>query len=424
MKSLLSIFPAFMLFAAAQLCAQSAPSTADANTTAAAAAVASGKVETPQTPEFIEHAVDVILEQFDVTSSENTPARYIACVSILVLTIVLRRVVIALLFGVFRRLASRTRSTLDDKMFSALETPAGALVMVVGIVGALKALKLTPAADNMLGYAYTVGFSLVIFWLLLRAFNALLDHLHETALEKHLGVAAFMPWIKKTLVVVFVIFGVLMIAQSLGADVKAFLAGLGIGGLAFALAAQDTLANIFGSVVVAVDQPFKIGETIQIGGTTGMVEDIGLRSTKIRRIDKALVIIPNKTVASENITNLARFTERRVEQVLGLTYDSKAEQMDEFVAEIRRMLLAEEEIDPGSVIVYFRDFSASSLDIWLVYVTKSPDFHKQMALRQRLNLAFMKAVEARGLSFAFPTQTVHFDGAIARQIAEGKKSES
>jgi MscS family membrane protein len=423
MNPLRPVFFVLMFLAAVQLCAQSAPAT-DPNSTAAAAAVATGKAASPQTPEFIEHAVDVLLEQFDVTSSENTPVRYIACASILVITFVLRRVVIGFIFGLFRRLASRSRSTLDDTLFTALELPAGTLIVVVGIVGALKALKLTPAADNMLGYAYTVGFSLVIFWLLLRAFNALLDHLHAAAREKQMGVAAFMPWIKKSLVVVFVVFGVLMIAQSLGADVKAFLAGLGIGGLAFALAAQDTLANIFGSVVVAVDQPFKIGETIQIGGTTGMVEDIGLRSTKIRRLDKALVIIPNKTVAAENITNLARFTERRVEQVLGLTYDAKAEQLDELVTELRRMLLAEEEIDPQSVTVYFRDFSASSLDIWLVYVTKSPDFHKQMALRQRLNLAFMKAVEARGLSFAFPTQTVHLDGPVAKRLAQGAKGVS
>lgn len=418
-----------VLFMAARLGAQPAAASgasagaeqAAVNNTAVAAAVASGRAQTPETPEFIEHAVDVILEQFDVTSSENTPARYIACASILVITIVLRKVVIGFIFGLFRRLAARSRSTLDDKLFEALEVPAGALVTVVGIVGALKALKLTPAADNMLGYAYTVAFSVVMFWLMLRAFNALLDHMHEAALEKKMGVAAFMPWIKKTLVVIFVIFGVLLIAQSLGADVKAFLAGLGIGGLAVALAAQDTLANIFGSVVIAVDQPFKIGETIQIGSTIGMVEDIGLRSTKIRRIDKALVIIPNKTVAAENITNLARFTERRVEQVLGLTYDTTAEQMEELVGEIRRLILAEEEVDPTSLICYFRDFNASSLDIWIVFVLKDPDFHNHMKLRMRLNLAFIRAVEARGLSFAFPTQTVMLDGPVAKRLAAGAK---
>lgn len=414
-----------MLFAAAQLCAQSAPeaSAQSANSTAAAAAVASGAVETPRTPEFIEHAVDVMLEQFDVRTSENGPARYLACAAILFITIIVCRVLMSILFAFLRKLTARTQTTADDKIFTALQGPLTALILVIGCVTAVKALKLTPAADNMLGYAYTMAFSFVVFWFLLRVFNTVLDHLHEKAVAKKMGVAAFMPWIKKTLLTIFFIFGVLMIAQSLGADVKAFLGALGIGGLAFALAAQDTIANVFGSVVVAVDQPFKIGETIQIGSTIGMVEDIGLRSTKIRRIDKALVVIPNKTVAAESITNLARFTQRRVEQVLGLTYSTTAEQMEELVGEIRRLILAEEEVDPTSLICYFRDFNASSLDIWIVFVVKDPDFHKHMQLRMRLNLAFIRAVEARGLSFAFPTQTLHFDGEIAKRMAEGRKVE-
>ncbi|WP_175414778.1 mechanosensitive ion channel family protein [Nibricoccus aquaticus] len=416
-----------MFFSAAQVFAQSAApaggATEAANTTAAAAAVASGQVKMPETPEFIEHAVDVILEQFDVQNSENGPVRYIACAAILLITFIVCKVVVNILFAFLRKLTARTETTVDDKLFRAVQGPVTALILVVGSVAAIKALKLTPSADNMLGYMYTIAFSFVVFWFLLRIFNTVLDHLHEKAVAKKMGVAAFMPWIKKTLLAIFFVFGVLMIAQSLGADVKAFLAGLGIGGLAVALAAQDTIANIFGSVVVAVDQPFKIGETIQVAGTTGAVEDIGLRSTKIRRVDKALVVIPNKTVASESITNLARFTQRRVEQVLGLTYSTSAEQMEELVGEIRRLLLAEEEIDPTSVICYFRDFSASSLDIWLVYVVKDPDFHKHMQLRMRLNLAFIKAVETRGLSFAFPTQTVLFEGEIARKMAEKKKTE-
>jgi MscS family membrane protein len=437
MKSLRYLVTALMLFAVAQLCAQSNPNpappvketasstagSAEANTkTAAAAAVAGGHVKQPDTPEFIEHAVDTVLEQFDVTSSENTPVRYIACAAILLITIIVCRVLLTIVFGVIRKLTSKTETTLDDRMFKALEGPLTALIVVVGIVTALKALKLTPAADNMLGYIYTLAFSFVVFWFLLRVFNTILDHLHEKAVARKMGVAAFMPWIKKTLLAIFFVFGVLMIAQSLGADVKAFLAGLGIGGLAVALAAQDTLANIFGSVVVAVDQPFKIGEFVQIGGNSGAVEDIGLRSTKLRRADKALVVVPNKTVASEAITNLSRFTRRRVEQVIGLTYDTKPAQMDEVVEAFRQLILAEKEVAAESVMVFFRDFSASSLDIWVVYETVDPDFAKHMFLKQRLNLAFMKAVEARGLSFAFPSQSVYLEGAIARQIAEREKS--
>ncbi len=384
--------------------------------TQAAAAVTSGAAD-PRTPDFVEHMVDVVLELFDVKTSGNTPTHYGIAALFLVGSFLLRKVVTTLLFGLLRRFSAKTETTLDDKLFHALEAPVATLISVAGAVMALKVLKLSDTGDRTLGYASTVAFSLAIFWLLLRAFNALLDHAQEVATQKQMGIAAFMPWIKKTLVVVFVIFGVLLIAQSLGADVKAFLAGLGIGGLAFALAAQDTIANIFGSVVVAIDQPFKIGETVQIGSLTGVVEDIGLRSTRIRKLDRSLVIIPNKSVAGENINNLSRFTGRRVEQFLGLTYSTTAAQMEGLVEELRKLLTSEPEIDPTSVVVYFRDFNTSSMDIQVIYVVKDPDFHRHMALRQRLNLAFMRAIEARGLSMAFPTQTLYLEGAAVRPVA-------
>jgi len=332
----------------------------------------------------------------------------------------LRHVVTNIIFHYLKKLAAKTETTLDDKLFPALEAPVATFIMITGIFAALKVLKLTAATDQAIGYGSTVAFSLVTFWGLLRAFDAVLDHAQEVALKKQMGVAAFMPWIKKTLVTVFVVFGLLMVVQSLGFDVKALLAGLGIGGLAFALAAQDTIANLFGSIVVAIDQPFKVGETVKIGASTGLVEDIGLRSTKIRLADKSLVVIPNKTVSSEAIVNLSRFTSRRVEQVFGLTYDTKPEQMEAIVREIRELIVPEPEVDAASVHVYFRDLSASSLDIWVAYVIKDPDFAKHLALRQRLNLAIMRAVEAHGLAFAYPTSVMHLDGPVAKQLVERK----
>jgi MscS family membrane protein len=384
---------------------QPAETAQQAGTTAAAAATVTGQV--PPAPDFLEHLVDAVLEIFDVRSSDNTIAHYAIAALFLVGAVLLRRVVTTLLFGFLKKLAARTKTTLDDKLFPALEPPVATFIMLTGIFAALKVLKLTAATDRFIGYGSTVAFSLVVFWGLLRAFDAVLDHVQQIAVQRQLGVAAFMPWIKKTLVTIFVVIGVLMVVQSLGFDVKALLAGLGIGGLAFALAAQDTIANLFGSIVVAIDQPFRLGEVIKIQGNIGMVEDIGLRSTKLRLIDKSLMVIPNKSVAAETITNLARFTGRRVEQVIGLTYDTTAAQMEEIVGEFRRLILAEQEVDPDSVICYFRDYGASSLDIWIVFNVIDPDFHKHMALRQRLSLAFMRAVEARGLAFAFPTQTVH-----------------
>ncbi len=387
--------------------------------TAAAAAVATGHAA-PRPPDFLEHIVDSVLELFDVRTSENTVTHYVIAALFLIGALLLRRALTNIVFKLLRRLAAKTETTLDDKLFPAMEDPAATLVMVTGIFSALKVLKLSATTDNAIGYGSTVAFSLVFFWGLLRAFNAVLDHLHEIAIEKQMGVAAFMPWIKKSLIAVFVVFGVLLTIQSLGYNVSTILQGLGIGGLAFALAAQDTIANLFGSLVVAIDQPFKVGENVKIGASIGTVEDIGLRSTKIRLVDKSLVVLPNKMVSSEPIVNLSRFTGRRVEQVFGLTYDTTPDKMEAIVREIRRLIESEPEVDAGSVHVYFRDFSASSLDIWTAYVIKNPDFAKHLALRQRLNLAIMRAVKAQGLDFAYPTSVMHLDGPIAKQIAGQK----
>ena len=403
--------------------AQTAPATADvaqATTTAAAAATVVAKQAPPRTPDLLEHLVDEVLALFNVSSSGNTATHYAIFSLILVAAILLRRFVTTIIFNQLKRLAAKTETTLDDKLFPALEGPVATFVMVTGIFASLKVLKLSETADRSIGYGSTVAFSLVIFWGLLRAFDAVLDHAHEIARNKQMGVAAFMPWIKKTLVAVFVVMGVLITVQSLGYNVSTILSGLGIGGLAFALAAQDTIANLFGSIVVAIDQPFKVGETVKIGANTGTVEDIGLRSTKIRLIDKSLVIIPNKLVSSEAIINLSRFTQRRVEQVIGLTYDTTPDQMTAIVEDVKRIILAETVVDAESVMVFFRDFSASSLDLWIVYATKGPDFQEGFALKQRVNLAIMRAVAARGLSFAFPTQTLHLDGPVAKQWVGGK----
>lgn len=389
---------------------------AQQNAAVAAAVAAAGKPV--HAPGFLEHLVDVILQAFDVRTSGNTVTHYVIALVLLVGALVLRHVVTRIIFAGLKKLASKTETTLDDKLFPAMEQPVATFIMLVGIFASLSVLKLSPDSDRYIGYGSTVAFSLVIFWGLLRAFNAILDHAHEVAREKQMGIAAFMPWIKKSLVSLFVVVGVLLTAQSLGADVKAFLAGLGIGGLAFALAAQDTIANLFGSIVVAIDQPFKLGEAVKIGANEGVVEDIGLRSTKLRPPGKNLIIIPNKTVAAEAIINNSRFIRRRFEQVIGLTYATKPDQMEAIVNEFRRIITSEAEVDKASVMVFFRDLSASSLDIWVVYEATDPDFQKSMRLKQRVNLALMRAVDAAGLAFAFPTQTIELGGAVAEKLAD------
>lgn len=416
------LFPlALLLFFSLQAqTAASPPAAVAVNPIVASNPVLEAKSAGARSPDLLEHLVDEVLSLFHVKTGGNTTTHVVICLLFLAAAILLRRLVTTIIFNQLKRIAAKTETTLDDKLFPALEAPVATFVMVTGIFAALKVLKLSETADRSISYGSTVAFSLVTFWGLLRAFNAIIDHTAEIAKERQMGVAAFMPWIKKTLVALFVVIGILITIQGLGYNVSTILSGLGIGGLAFALAAQDTIANLFGSLVVAIDQPFKVGEIVKVGVNSGTVEDIGLRSTKIRLVDKSLVVIPNKLVSSEAITNLSRFTQRRFEQIIGLSYDTPPDQMQLIVEDLRQLILREAAVDPNSVMVYFRDLSTSSLDLWIVYAAQGPDLQQGLALKQRVNLEIMRAVAARGLSFALPPSSLPLDGPIAKPIGPVK----
>lgn len=384
--------------------------------TQAVAAVGSGAVETSP-PDFVEYLVDLSLSLFGVKSTGNTWQHWAVAAFITVLFYVLRKVVANFVFGFFKRLTARTETTLDDELIGAWQKPVAAFIAVVGTIVAIKVLKLTPEADHALSYFKTIALCVVALWFFISTVSCILDHMQAVAKAKGTAVAAFMPWIKKSVITLFLIFGVLIAAQSLGADVKAFLAGLGIGGLAFALAAQDTIANVFGSVVVAVDQPFRIGEFVQIGAHQGTVEDIGLRSTKLRTPQRTLIAIPNKTVAADAINNFSRMPQRRVDQTIGLTYASKSSQIEGLLEGIRGLLKNDPDVHQDFVTVHFLNYGACSLDIQIIYFTADPDPRKSFVTRERINLAIMRLVETHGLSFAFPTQTIEFSGAIAERMA-------
>ena len=393
---------------------------AETTTVPAAAPVSVPPAAETAANDILEHFVDWLQLRFFPDGSHGELVHGIACGVLLLAAILLRRFITNIIFSWLKRLAAKTETTLDDKLFPALEGPAATLVMVCGIFAALTVLQLAPAVDRLSANGAKVSLLSVFFWGILRAGGAVLDHFEEIGHERKMNIAHFMPLIKRTLAVFVIVFGVLMVVKSLGVDVGAVLAGLGIGGLAFAFAAQDTIANLFGSFVVVMDQPFKVGEAVKIGAQTGTVEDIGLRSTRIRLLDRSLVVMPNKLVASEPVINLSKFTSRRVEQTLGLTYDTKPEQMEALLGDLRQLVLNEAEIDPASVVVNFTALGASSLEILVVYVATSPDNLAHLNLRERLNLAFMRAVTARGLAFAFPTRTLQLEGPVAKVLAEKK----
>jgi MscS family membrane protein len=391
-------------------------SSAAENTAVAPEAVSAARAVNREVPDLLERFVNWLHGFFP--GINETMFHWIACAVLFLAAILLRHIITNIIFHYLKKMAAKTETTLDDKLFPALEGPTATLVMVAGIFAALTVLQLSEQVDRWVTGGAKISALAVVLWGMIRAGGAILDHLGEIAHEKHMTVATFMPLIKKTLFVFAVIFGVLVIAQSQGLPVQSFLAGLGIGGLAFALAAQDTIANLFGSFVVVMDQPFKVGDIVKIGANEGKVEDIGLRSTKVRTGARTLIVIPNKSVANEPITNFTRMPQRRVDQTLALTYDTTPDQLEAVIGDIRALLHGDADVHQDTIVVNFANYGASSLDVQLVWFATDPDWVKHMAVRERINLKIMRAVVARGLAFAFPTQTVQLTGSIAQKLAQ------
>lgn len=334
------------------------------------------------------------------------------CFGVILLTLILRGMVTRWFFRRLKHLAGRTRLRHDDQLLDALEKPTEWLITVVGIFIAISALPMDPEWSRVLGLVFRGMTMLIVFWGLLRSVDLAVDAVAAIlgAAEAESGIHGFVPLIRKSVRIFLVVVAVVMVVDNLGYDIGGILATLGIGGLALAIAAQDTVANLYGSLALALDRPFKVGDWIMVGDNVdGDVEEIGLRSTKVRTWPKTVISIPNAVLAQENINNWSRMPKRRVKQVIGVTYSTSPETMEKIVESIRQLLLDDEGVDSDFLLVNWTDFSASSLDILVYYFTKSIKWLEHMDVRQRVNVKIAQTVEAHGSSFAFPTRTLQFD---------------
>jgi MscS family membrane protein len=207
--------------------------------------------------------------------------------------------------------------------------------------------------------------------------------------------------------VVTLALGAVAVLSSLGYPVAGLLAGLGLGGLAFALAAQKTVENLFGSLSLAIDAPFRVGDFVKIEDFVGTVEAIGLRSTNIRTLDRTLVSIPNGRLAEMRVESYSVRDRLRLACTVGLVYGTSASQMRQVLEGLEAVLRAHPLIWPEAVIVRFKELGASSLDIEIMAWFRTSDWSKFQLIRQEVLLQFLQIVEGAGTGFAFPTRTVH-----------------
>ena len=317
----------------------------------------------------------------------------------------------------------RTPVAIDHLIAEAASRPVGYLLLLGGFAGALAVLAVSlPKEPNVGGFLFgvlRVLFAADVMWFLFRFVDAGGEYLTKLAVRTESVLDdQLIPLIRKALKVTIGVVGFVWVVQSLGYNVSTLLAGLGIGGLAIALALQDTFANVFGSILIFLDRPFRLGDWIKVGEVEGFVENIGFRSTRVRTLPTTLVCIPNKTVANSVVDNQSRMPKRLVTQIVGVTYDTNADQMEQALAEIRSIIENDEGVDKELIIVRFTEFGDSSLNILTYYFTTGIPLAEHLVTKERVNLAIMRALEQLGLSIAFPSHTVYLEGKVAQTIAD------
>jgi len=323
-----------------------------------------------------------------------------------------RRLLSGVVINRLAALARRTRTSVDDLMLEALRAPLAAGVVMAGIGAATIVLQLPTEPVDVRGFvsgALLVAIALVAVWLLFRLIDALAAYYGELSAKTDSTFDDMLvPLFRKALKVFVGVIAFVVVVQNMGYSVSGILAGLGIGGLAVALAAKDTLANVFGSVTILIDKPFRVGDWIKTSEFEGIVEEIGFRSTRIRTWPRTLVVVPNNALVNMTVDNHQAMPVRRIFMTIGVTYDTTAPQMRTLLGKIEEHIQAIDGISPDGWVVRFTDFGGSSLDIKIRCFTIPLGWDDHMAIRQELLLRIMTTLEELDLEIAFPSQSLYF----------------
>ena len=334
-------------------------------------------------------------------------ANFVAALLVFGFFLLLRKFFTRIVMGFLIFLARKTDTPVDDRIIEALKEP---IRFGFVVVGAHLFFLLIFKEDHFIKLILETLILITSFWALLSIVDTLKGMLYRYSdANDHLSreMSAFIVRIIK--VIVFAI-GLSSILYTWGVNVTALIASLGLGGLAFALAAKDAASNLFGSIALLMDRSIKVGEWVKIGNVEGVVEDVGMRTTKIRSFQKSLITVPNQVVANSPIENFSRRGIRRIKMGVGLTYDTSSEQIKNIVQDIKGMLRAHKGISQkDTILVNFDTFGDSSLNIFIYAFAKTAVWAKYLETLEDINIQIMRIVEKNGSGFAFPSHSVYIE---------------
>lgn len=336
----------------------------------------------------------------------NTIADWLIALAIIAGAYILSKIIYWFLKNILRRVSSKTKSKLDDLIVDMIEEPIMLAVIIAGFWYGIKSLTVSEELFNIIDRVFYVAVTFDVAWLIARLTDAVIKDYLTPLVEKTDSDLddQLLPILRKSLKTIIWIIAIVVGLNNAGYNVGTIVAGLGLGGLAFAMAAKDSVANLFGGVTVFMDKPFKINDRIVIDGFDGTILEIGMRSTRLKTLAGRIVTIPNKKFTDSFIENISSEPSRKISITLGLTYDTSAEKMQEalnILGDINK-----ENKNTGEIYyASFTSFGAFSLDIsYIYYIKAGEDFFN---VQTEINTAILKRFNEKGLEFAFPTQTIY-----------------
>ena len=345
-------------------------------------------------PDFLQHII-VDLIPFGVAA---------------LVVLLLRWLLTAMLLRPVRTLVQRSESKLDDALLEASLSPLRIAAVGMSLIFVINVFEFDVEVQQI---AETLGRTLLIgsaFYALVKVFEVV--SLKPTAFHRVTGLMIperLLPFLNTVVKFLIIALGVIFILQELNFDVAALIASLGVVGIGISLASQDTVGNMFGFAAIVSDNPFKVGDFIKTPNVTGIVEKVGVRSTRVRQLDQGFVTVPNNLLTNAVVLNWSRLEKRRLDITLNFTYSTTSEQMRAVVKEIHDLLQQTENVDPESVIVHFIDFGSSSLDVRVICQILLSDWKGFTASKESIFLEIMGIAEGLDIDFAFPSRSVYIE---------------
>lgn len=338
-------------------------------------------------------------------------------VGIFLLFLIFRKIFTKYLFKFIIAMSKKMPIETLTHVLLAFERPLRSFFIFIGLFFAINYFPLDESFEQ---FAVRVFRTLVIFHVAWGLFNLTSENSRIfTQVGKKLNIQfddILLPFVSKLIRFALVVMAVSIIASEWDYQVAGFVAGLGLGGLAFALAAQESLSNFFGGVVIITEKPFKLGDWIQTPSVEGFVEDISFRSTKIRTFADSVIVVPNSTLSNEPIENWTQMGKRLITFNISLEYGTPAYKIKACVEKLEAELHANEGVDKELIIVKFNAFNESSLDIFLYFFTKPTGWIAHLKVKEDINFRILEILEDENVSVAFPTRTLHLaESEVAEQ---------